>query len=105
MRSSDAAGMALRGSGGTGMAIRTDNLTWGRPGGGVLDWWGWCEGGFLPYLSLYGGTEPRDRGPRFHSRFSWTLAWNRYANWVSTGSRERREESIAFGSETLADIG
>ena len=60
MRSSDAAGIALRESGGTGMAIRTDNLRWGRPGGGDLDWWGWCEGGFWLDLSLYGGTEPRD---------------------------------------------
>ena len=51
MRSSDAAGMALRGSGGTGMAIRTDNLSWGRPGG-ELDWWGWSDCGFWPYLSL-----------------------------------------------------
>lgn len=105
MRSSDAAGIALRESGGAGMAIRTNNLRWGRPGGDDLDWWRWCAGGFWPYLSLYGGTEPRDRGARFHSRFSWTLAWNRYANWVSTGSSENREESIAFGSETPADIG
>ena len=107
MRPSDEAGVALRESGGTGMAIRTDNLRWGRPGGGDLDWWGWSggsEGGFWSYLRLYGGTEPRGLGPRFHSRLSWTLAWNRYANWVSTGRPENRE-SIAFGSETLTDIG